>query len=101
MRLQKSRPLALAALMTLALPLVAQTPTATGPAPKHEDTEVYTPVPPVVTPGTTNEAPPSDAIVLFDGKNQDEWVSSKDHSPAKWDVANGTLTVNKTNGSGT
>jgi hypothetical protein len=100
MRLQKSRSLAFAALMTLALPLVGQSPAAPATGPKHQDTEVYEPVPPVVTPGATNEAPPSDAIVLFDGKNQDEWVSSKDHSPAKWDVANGTLTVNKTNGSG-
>ena len=36
---------------------------------------------------------PSDAIVLFDGKNLDEWVSNRDKSPAKWPVADGVLTV--------
>ncbi len=46
--------------------------------PKPEDTEVWKPVPPVVTPGATDAAPPSDAIVLFDGKNQDAWVSAQD-----------------------
>lgn len=64
-------------------------------AAKPEDTEVWDPVPPVVTPGATDSAPPSDAIVLFDGKNLDAWVSADDHSPAKWVVAHGVLTVNK------
>src|SRR5262249_53532559 len=58
-------------------------------------TEVWEPVPPVVTPGPTDAAPPSDAIVLFDGSNLDQWVSVKDKSPAKWIVANGVLTVDK------
>jgi hypothetical protein len=66
--------------------------------PKHEDTEFYTPVPRVVTPGITNAAPPSDAIVLFDGKNLDQWVSVDDKGPAKWDVKNGVFTVNKSTG---
>jgi hypothetical protein len=64
-------------------------------APKPEDTEQWTPVPKVVTPGATCGAAPSDAIVLFDGTNEDEWVSAQDHSPAKWTVADGLLTVNK------
>jgi hypothetical protein len=67
---------------------------------KPQDTEVYEPVPPVVTPGANNAAPPSDAIVLFDGKNLDEWVFAKDKSPAKWTVAGGILTVSKAPGSG-
>src|SRR4051794_13722642 len=66
--------------------------------PRHEDTEVYEPVPSIVTPGATNAAPPSDAIVLFDGKNLDEWVSAKDKSPAKWIIADGVLTVDKKTG---
>jgi hypothetical protein len=49
----------------------------------------------VVTPGATSAAPPSDAIVLFDGRNLDQWVSTKDKSPAGWTVADGVLTVNK------
>lgn len=41
-------------------------------------TEVWSPVPKIVTPGTTSSDAPSDAIILFDGKNLDEWVSVKD-----------------------
>ena len=67
---------------------------------KPQDAEVSEPVPKVVTPGATYSAPPSDAIVLFDGKNLDEWVSSQDHSPAKWLVADGIVTVNKERGVG-
>lgn len=76
--------------------LVAQE--AAKPNPK--DTEVWEPVPPVVTPGATVGEPPSDAIVLFDGKNEDEWVSAQDHTPAKWFVHDGILTVNKAPGVG-
>ena len=68
--------------------------------PRHEDTEIYQPVPPVVTPGATNSDAPSDAIVLFDGKNLDEWVTNRDKSPAKWNVSGGVLTVNKDKDSG-
>ena len=57
-------------------------------------------MPTVVTPGATDAAPPSDAIVLFDGKNLDEWVSAQDHSPAQWMVADGVLTVSKAPGVG-
>lgn len=67
-------------------------------APKPEDTEVWSPEPRVVTPGATCGAPPSDAIILFDGKNLDEWVSAQDHTPAKWTVADGIVTVNKPSG---
>jgi hypothetical protein len=66
--------------------------------PKPEETEVWTPVPPIVTPGATDSAPPSDAIVLFDGKNEDEWVSAQDHTPAKWIVTDGVLLVAKGTG---
>jgi len=43
-----------------------------NPGMKPEETEIWTPVPAVVAPGATDAAPPSDAIVLFDGKNLDE-----------------------------
>src|ERR1700743_2241416 len=64
----------------------------------HRATEIYSPVPPVVTPATNVGAPPSDAIVLFDGKNEDAWVKVADGSPADWIVAGGILTVNKKSG---
>jgi hypothetical protein len=71
--------------------------TASGPRP--EDTEVWQPEPPVITPGPAVNVPaPSDAVVLFDGKNLNEWVSTKDKGPAKWTVANGVLTVRKGTG---
>jgi len=37
--------------------------------------------------------PPSDAVVLFDGKDLSRWRSDKDGSAAKWKVADGTLEV--------
>jgi hypothetical protein len=63
--------------------------------PKPEDTEVWDPVPKIVTPAATDAQPPSDAIILFDGTNEDAWVSAQDKSPAKWIVADGVMTVNK------
>ena len=64
---------------------------------KPEDTEVWSPEPPKVTPGRFSYAQaPSDAIVLFDGKNLNEWVSNADRDkPTDWDVKGGILTVNK------
>src|SRR5580658_2764433 len=62
---------------------------------KPEDTEIWTPEPKVVTPGATCADAPSDAIILFDGTNLDQWVQADDQSPAKWDVHDGILTVNK------
>jgi hypothetical protein len=67
---------------------------------KPEETEIWTPVPAVVTPGATDAAPPSDAIVLFDGKNQDEWVNAQTGAPAQWVVGDGILTVKKAPGIG-
>jgi len=70
-----------------------------GP-PRPQDTEVWEPEPKVVTPGSADSAPPSDAIILFDGSNLDEWVNTADKSPAKWIVGNGVMTVNKAKGAG-
>src|ERR1700726_3376651 len=61
-------------------------------------TEQWEPVPAIVTAGSTDSAPPSDAIVLFDGRNLDQWVSTKDHAPARWKVADGVITVEKSAG---
>ena len=96
MRIQFSKFLALSLLIGLQQLHAAPQ----DPKPKHEDTEIWEPIPKVVTPGTgdTGATPPSDAIVLFDGTNLNEWVTVKDKSPAKWVVADGILTVDKKTG---
>lgn len=65
--------------------------------PKPEETEVWEPEPEVVKPGTSPGAPPSDAIVLFDGKNMAQWTNLKGNTP-KWTVADGAMTVVKGTG---
>ncbi|MDR0994956.1 MAG: DUF1080 domain-containing protein [Tannerella sp.] len=64
-------------------------------------TEYWTPQPLVVTPGhdtgVGSLTAPSDAIVLFDGKDLSKWESAKG-GPADWEVHNGVLTVNKKSG---
>jgi hypothetical protein len=62
---------------------------------KPEDTEIWEPAPKVVTAGNSFKDAPSDAIILFNGKNLDEWVQNNDQSPAKWDIKGDVLTVNK------
>ena len=80
---------------------------------KPEDTEVWTPKPPVVTPGDNNSAP-SDAIVLYDGSNTNEWqkpqfqgealtsarvspavstYTQKESKPIEWNSKDGELEV--------
>lgn len=62
-------------------------------------TEVWSPVPKIVTPGKICSAAPSDALVLFGGKNLDQWESVRDTTKAAgWDVADGIMTVNKNAG---
>jgi hypothetical protein len=87
-----NRSLTILALTVLGtLPALAQ-----QPAGKPEDTEVWTPVPKIITPGATNGGAPSDAIILFDGRGLSEWVTSSDTTkPAGWTVRDGVMTVNK------
>lgn len=62
-------------------------------------TEVWSPEPKIVTPGKTNVDAPSDAIILFNGNNLDEWVSVNDSTkPAMWAVSDGMVTVKKGTG---
>lgn len=56
-----------------------------------EATEVWEPEPAVVTPGA-GTAPPSDAIVLFDGTDLSAW-RHEDGRDAEWAVADGAMTV--------
>ena len=95
MAINRSRLLTLSLLGSLTLPLAAQQAAPTAQKPRPQDTEVWEPVPKVVAPGTSTTTPPADAIILFDGKNLNEWVATKDKSPAQWTVADGIMTVNK------
>jgi hypothetical protein len=70
-----------------------------SPLPRPEDTEVWTPQPPVVAPGPfVPSPPPAGAIVLFDGTDLSNWVSTRDRTPARWLVQDGVLTVAKGSG---
>ena len=80
-----------------AMCVAAETPPAKA-ADDPKATEQWEPEPPVVSPGVTDSAPPSDAIVLFDGHNLDQWVSTNEHTPARWKVADGVITVDKSAG---
>jgi len=82
--------------LVLSALLVAVSATQAQQKMKPEDTEVYTPVPPVVTPGNTPQDAPSDAVILFNGKNLDQWRLTNDSTkPANWVVNKGALTVQK------
>jgi hypothetical protein len=91
-RLHAAILLALATLVTSAA--WAQTAEPTDP----KATEQWEPVPKTVTPGKQDSAPPSDAIVLFDGRDLSQWETAKDHSAAHWNVHDGIVTVSKTTG---
>lgn len=54
------------------------------PPPKEE--------PRIINPGP----PPSDAIVLFDGKDLSKWKNADGRADAKWEVKDGVATVNGT-----
>lgn len=57
-----------------------------------ESSEIWEPQPRVITAGEKPTDAPSDALVLFNGKNLDEWVSV-DGGPPKWVVKDGAFTV--------
>lgn len=75
--------------LTLLLPSFA----ADRQQPDPKATEVWAPEPKRVAPGAAGVAP-SDAIVLFDGKDLREWVSAAaPDQAAGWTVADGSFTV--------
>ena len=64
-------------------------------------TEIWSPPVEVVSPGAAQSdgtiSAPSDAIVLFDGKDLSAWVN-EDGEMAEWIVHDGVFTVNKGTG---
>jgi hypothetical protein len=57
-----------------------------------KSTEWYYPVPPVVKPANVPGQPPSDAIVLFDGKDLSKWETTKGEAP-QWKISGNELEI--------
>jgi hypothetical protein len=60
-------------------------------------TEVWEPVPKIVTPGNTNSEPPSDAIVIFNGKDLNQ-LQKENGGAVGWKIDGDALTVVKGSG---
>lgn len=90
-------------LMSAAL-MAAMTQMASGQVdPRWGIHDMARPLPTVIKPGTdgTQRSPgraPSDAVILFDGKDLSHWTH-KDGSPAKWKVKHGYVEVVPKSGS--
>jgi hypothetical protein len=79
------------ALLFVLLPVAATAQAPAGnPLPKPELTEIWSPVPPKVEPAARLGDPPSDALILFGGKDLTGWESAKG-GPAQWAIENGEL----------
>jgi hypothetical protein len=70
---------------------VAWTVTALANGQKEYKSGIVWPEPPIVTPGKSDAEPPSDAIVLFDGKDLSKWENGD-----KWEIKDGYAIVQKT-----
>jgi len=70
-----------------------------NPNVKPELTETWSPVPPRVAPGASVGQPPSDATVLFNGKDLDNWENFETHAKADWIVRDGEFIVAPKSGS--
>ncbi|HSZ59164.1 MAG TPA: DUF1080 domain-containing protein [Tepidisphaeraceae bacterium] len=70
---------------------------------KYRVHDMTRPAPPVVTPGTPSTPdqpgkPPSDATVLFDGKNLDNWTNGRrGGGPMTWKIEDGVMVSGKGN----
>ena len=65
------------------------------PEQKWKVHDIDRPTPRQITPGTLPTNPPSDAVILFDGKSLDQWTfnGKRDTPPAKWKLENGYMEV--------
>lgn len=70
-----------------------------SPSKQAAKTEIWEPTPKLVTPGNLPQDAPSDAIILFSGRNLDAWRSVKDTTKAAaWTIDDGFFTVKKGTG---
>jgi hypothetical protein len=90
----------LPALFVSSAMLLGQAPVGYSDTPKLPDQpwrvhDIARPHPPVVQPGAVPGAPPSDAIVLFDGKDLSRWQSRKGGQwvDAQWKLGDGYFEV--------
>jgi hypothetical protein len=87
-------PIALLSLLTIIFTLGCTANPGISPAPaKKYLWQVHDPQrpnPPKIAPGTPADQPPSDAIVLFDGRDLAEWTSAQGE-PAKWQIKDGYM----------
>ena len=68
------------------------------PGQKWKVHDIDRPIPRVVTPGAKAGGAPSDAVVLFDGKDTSKWVENG--KPVTWKVENGYMEVRCEKGAG-
>ena len=55
-------------------------------------TEIWDPVPKIVSPGKTSQDAPADAVVLFNGTDFSAW-NGKGGKPVEWTIEDGAMTV--------
>lgn len=73
---------------------------AQEPLTKPEQTEFYEPVPKIVSPAAKIGGAPSDAIVLFDGSNLNNWLSAREGGGAAAWLLNGDGSMTVAGGKG-
>lgn len=85
--------------LTLALlPAAALAQPGAPQLPKPELTEFWSPVPPKVEPGRAPGEAPSDAVLLFNGRDLSGWESVTG-GPANWSVEQGEMVIQPQSGS--
>ena len=81
-----------AGFLRISLPVAALVAAASGTLSAQEwKSGIEWQEPALVTPGSTDDAPPSDAIVLFDGTNLDAWDNGE-----KWKIQDGVAIPHET-----
>jgi hypothetical protein len=88
--MSRNRTLSLGVAAVFGAVLALGTAAAVAGLQKEYKSGIVWPEPKVVTPGKTDADPPSDAIVLFDGKDMSKWNGGD-----KWIVADGIVTSAK------